>query len=231
MEPIQRTQSPIVVGTSVIAIKYKDGIVMAADTLGSYGSLARFTDQRRMMSVHNSTLIGASGDFSDYQFIKDKLDELEVFDYNQDDGCDLTAPEVYHYLQRLMYHRRNKFDPLWSTLLIAGVDPNTRKPFLGQSTMIGLAFEGDYLATGFGHHFAMPILRKSWREDLTLEEAKKLLLECMRICLYRDCRTINRIQIAKVDGSGVDISEPVQMDTKWDYKLFVDPKSQFGGSW
>ena len=30
----QHTQSPIVTGTSVVAIKYSDGIVIAADNLG-----------------------------------------------------------------------------------------------------------------------------------------------------------------------------------------------------
>lgn len=227
----QRTQSPIVTGTSVIALKYAGGVVMAADTLGSYGSLARFTDQRRMTSVHNTTLIGAGGDFSDFQFVQDKLDELEVYDFNQDDGCDMSAPEIYHYLQRLHYHRRNKFDPLWNTVVVGGLHPETKKPFLGQVTMIGLAFEGDYIATGFGHHLGMPLLRKHWRPDLTEAEARKLLEDCMRVCFYRDCRTINRIQFAKVDNAGVTIADPVSLDTKWDFQQFVHPKSDFGGSW
>lgn len=32
--PKQNTQQPIVTGTSVVAIKFKDGVVMAADNLG-----------------------------------------------------------------------------------------------------------------------------------------------------------------------------------------------------
>ncbi|DBA04855.1 TPA: hypothetical protein N0F65_004492 [Lagenidium giganteum] len=231
MESRQRTQSPIVTGTSVIALKYKGGVLMAADTLGSYGSLARFTDQRRLTSVHNSTLIGAGGDFSDYQFIQDKLDELEVYDFNQDDGCDMNAPEIYHYLQRLLYHRRNKFDPLWNTVVVGGLHPDTKKPFLGQVNMIGLAFEGDYIATGFGHHLGMPLLRKHWHEDMSEEEARKLLEDCMRVCFYRDCRTINRIQFARADAQGVTIAEPEKIATKWDFEMFVNPKSDFGGSW
>jgi 20S proteasome subunit beta 7 len=231
MDTRQRTQTPIVTGTSVIALKYRDGILMASDTLGSYGSLSRFTDQRRMNAVHNTTLIGAGGDFSDYQFIQDKLDELAVYDFNKDDGCDLTAPEIYHYLQRLLYHRRNKFDPLWNTLVVCGIQPVTKKPFLGQVNMIGLAFEGDFLASGFGHHLGMPLLRKHWRPDMSEIEAQKLLEDCMRVCFYRDCRTINRIQIGKVNAVGVNISEPFQLDTKWDFKLFVNTKSEFGASW
>ena len=38
-------------GTSVLGIKYADGVMLAADTLGSYGSLARFTDLRRVRSL------------------------------------------------------------------------------------------------------------------------------------------------------------------------------------
>ncbi|TMW55818.1 hypothetical protein Poli38472_008466 [Pythium oligandrum] len=231
MDTRQRTQSPIVTGTSVVALKYKDGVLMAADTLGSYGSLARFTDQRRITAVHDTTLIGAGGDFSDFQFIKDKLEELEVYDFNQDDGCDLSAPELYHYLQRLLYHRRNKFDPLWNTVVVGGLHPETKVPFLGQVSMIGLAFEGDFLATGFGHHLAMPLLRAHWHADMSEEEARKLLESCMRVCYYRDCRTINRIQFSKVDASGVKIAEPVKITTKWDFEQFVGGKSDFGGSW
>ncbi|TDH68389.1 hypothetical protein CCR75_003573 [Bremia lactucae] len=231
MNSRQRTQSPIVTGTSVIALKYKGGVMMAADTLGSYGSLARFTDQRRLTAVHNATLVGAGGDFSDFQFIKDKLDELEVYDFNKDDGCGTTAPEIYHYLQRLFYHRRNKFDPLWNTIVVGGLNQETNEPFLGQVTMIGLAFEGDYIATGFGHHLGMPLLRKQWQPDMEETDARKLLEDCMRVCFYRDCRTINRVQFAKVTAEGVTIPEPVKMDTKWDYAQFVQTKSEVGSSW
>ena len=35
-EAIQHTQEPKIVGTSVLGMKYKDGIVLAADNLGTY---------------------------------------------------------------------------------------------------------------------------------------------------------------------------------------------------
>jgi 20S proteasome alpha/beta subunit len=36
--PVQHTQNPKIVGTSVLGIKYKDGIVLAADNLGAMHS-------------------------------------------------------------------------------------------------------------------------------------------------------------------------------------------------
>ena len=52
-EPLKHTKRPVVMGTSVIAIQYADGIMMAADTLGSYGSLARFKDLRPPSTFDN----------------------------------------------------------------------------------------------------------------------------------------------------------------------------------
>lgn len=66
--------------------------------------------------------------------------------------------------------------------------------FLGQVDHIGTAFADDFVTTGFGHHFAMPILREEWRADLTEAEARTLVEKVMRVCYYRDCRTINKVR-------------------------------------
>ena len=68
-DPLTHTKRPIVTGTSVLGIQYKDGVMLAADTLGSYGSLARFKDLRRIRKVGARTLVGASGEYSDFQHI------------------------------------------------------------------------------------------------------------------------------------------------------------------
>lgn len=39
----------MVTGTSVLGIKFKDGIMLAADTLASYGSLAQIRDMKRLV--------------------------------------------------------------------------------------------------------------------------------------------------------------------------------------
>ena len=63
-------------GTSVIGIKYKDGIMIAADTLASYGSMARFRDTNRLLQVGQNTVIGASGEISDFQHVEHMFGEL-----------------------------------------------------------------------------------------------------------------------------------------------------------
>lgn len=38
-----------------------------------------------------------------------------------DDGNSLGPKELHNYLARVMYDRRNKFNPLWNSLVLAGI--------------------------------------------------------------------------------------------------------------
>ena len=76
---------------------------------------------------------------------------------------------------------------------LSGFDNDT--VFTVQVSMIGVNFEDDHVATGFGNHLARPILRDEWREDLTFEEGVKLLEKCMRVLLYRDRSAVNKLQV------------------------------------
>lgn len=66
----------------MIGLKYKDGVILAADNLASYGSLARFKDVRRLHKLGEKTLIGAGGDMADFQQLKKMLESLMYVFYS-----------------------------------------------------------------------------------------------------------------------------------------------------
>lgn len=107
-------------GTSVLGVKYDGGVMLAADNLASYGSLARFDDVQRLHRVGAHTCVGASGDMSDYQAIQHMLDSLTVKQSQLEDGHQLRSSQIFEYLSRVMYGRRNKMNPLWNSLVVAG---------------------------------------------------------------------------------------------------------------
>merc|ERR1712232_1207934 len=149
-----------------------------------------------MGALHGQTMLGGSGDVSDYQYIQDllKLNALEKMCL--DEGED-NAKEVWSFLRAKMYERRNKFDPRCNE---------------------------KYIATGFGAYLAMPYLRSEYRENMEEGEARALLEDCMRMLFYRDCRAGCRIQIGKVeiDGENGVVSEPYILDTSWDSPALMD---------
>ena len=55
-----------------------------------------------------NTLIGASGEMSDYQSIIDMLEEMNQSDINEDDGYKRSPIEFFNYLRAVLYQKRNK---------------------------------------------------------------------------------------------------------------------------
>mmetsp|Transcript_20876 Transcript_20876/g.37192 ORF Transcript_20876/g.37192 Transcript_20876/m.37192 type:complete len:236 (+) Transcript_20876:71-778(+) len=219
-QPKSHTTSPIVTGASVLAVKYKDGVMMISDTLASYGSMARFKSVQRIAKVNDFAMIGASGEYSDFQYIQELLGDLTDEEYDFDDGSTMSASQIHSYLSRVMYNRRSKVNPLYNQLVVAGYKNGG---FLGSVDLYGSTFEENILATGYGMYMALPLLRKGWTADMDEKAAKALLEQSMTVLFYRDCRTINKYNIAKVTASGVEISKPYTLPTQWSYKRFVNP--------
>lgn len=101
----QRTQYPYVTGTSVLGVVYADGILIACDTLGAYGSTKRYKSLERVKKVNDRCVVAASGEISDFQQIMKYLDELVLSDFTSEDCIELGPREVYNYLTRVMYNR------------------------------------------------------------------------------------------------------------------------------
>ncbi|AAS53629.1 AFR258Wp [Eremothecium gossypii ATCC 10895] len=223
--PSQHTQQPIVTGTSVIAMKYNNGTIIAADRLGSYGSLLRFTDMDRLFAVGESTVVGVSGDVSDMQYLQRLLQDMEIennYDNSHADGAEALKPSyIFEYLASLMYQRRSKLNPLWNAIIVAGVEDG--QAFLRYVDLKGVKYSAPSLATGFGAHMAIPLMRKvaDAEKDVAgvdLSIARATILESMKVLFYRDARSSRRFSLAIIDNdAGVSMEQLEVENMTWGF--------------
>lgn len=216
--PVQHTQQPIVTGTSVIAIKFNKGIVIAADNLGSYGSLAKYHNVERLIPVGLNACVGISGDISDLQYLQATLDDLSIDENYDDDSHPLRCNHIHEYLSKLMYHRRSKMNPLWNSIIVAGLDAES-KPFLKFVDLLGVTYSSPTLATGFGAYLALPILRKlaETEEDASkIDEAtaQAAIKECMKVLFYRDARSLDRFSMITINPEGVHFEKNLRPENQ-----------------
>jgi 20S proteasome subunit beta 7 len=183
----------------------------------SYGSLARFTDVKRLTTFAGTSVVGFSGDVSDMQFINRHLTDLSLDEaYSFPDQPRLSAANLHRYLSKLLYARRSKLDPLWNHLLVAGLD-DEGKPFLAAADLLGSTYSAPSLATGYGSMLAQPIMRRHAPDEesaakLTREEAVNVIQECMKVLFYRDARSLDRYSIAVITKDGVDLREDEKLE-------------------
>ena len=82
---------------------------------------------QRLHPVGDYTVVGASGDMSDFQYLQQLLDSLVISEEtNLQDGHALGPAEIHEYLSQVMYQRRSKMNPLWNSLLVGGVRDGER---------------------------------------------------------------------------------------------------------
>ncbi|OJJ59304.1 hypothetical protein ASPSYDRAFT_56914 [Aspergillus sydowii CBS 593.65] len=216
--PKTHTQSPAVTGTSVLAVKFNGGVAIAADNLASYGSLARFTDVKRLRVFSDSAVVGFSGDVSDMQYIDRLLESIDIKENYSAHGNQLNAKNLHTYLSKVFYKRRSEFNPLWNHILVAGFDSD-KKPFLSSADLLGTTFSAPHLATGFGAHLAIPILRRLFPEDRPIEEISKeeavsALKDCLKVLWYRDARSMDKYSLALITQDGVEVHEDQQIEAQ-----------------
>lgn len=114
----------MVTGTSVIGVVFDKGVIIAADSLGSYGSMAKLRHIPRIFKVNDSTVIGGHGDYADYQFLNEIVEARVTQDECLNDGYVYKPKSLFSWCTRVLYNRRSKFDPLWNRLVIAGLQDN-----------------------------------------------------------------------------------------------------------
>lgn len=68
-------RTPVTTVGSVLGLVYDGGIMISADMVGSYGSLARYRDCPRLMKINDGVALGAAGDYADFQYLRDIIEQ------------------------------------------------------------------------------------------------------------------------------------------------------------
>jgi len=224
-DPMKRTMSPCTTGGSILAIAYDTGVIVAGDRLGAYGGLHRFRDIDRIVRLNSNVLLTYTGDVADFQTIQEYMEEIQRENDMTDDGSALGPVEYFNMIERMMYNRRSKNNPYWNTLVIAGFDVNTNKPFLGQVDSKGSSFQTHLVGTGFGGFLVHPLMERELEKigaTLNKAQAQQIMERALKVLHYRDKSTYNKWSIGTAEKDASSIEQSRELETNWEIaKLIV----------
>src|SRR5690242_15778744 len=100
-EDTKHTTSPVYVGSTVLGMRYNNGIVVGADLKLNYGSLNKFTNiTDRVQQINANTIITSTGEYSDFQEIVKLLRE-EAMEDSLSINSYLGPNELTHLLSNM----------------------------------------------------------------------------------------------------------------------------------
>lgn len=197
----QRTPVAVDLGTTLVAIKYKGGVVLAADTRTSVSSYVshRYAD-KIVPVVPQRCWMCRSGSAADTQRLAD-MARLQFEQRNYRYGISPSVSQVAHFVKSQTYDSGKS-----ASLIVAGVDPDGTSRIFTVSPSGALLEEDSFASAGSGSTYVLGYLDNSvssQSSDISESEAVELCKRSVELAIRRDGSSggVVRIFVCSVEGS------------------------------
>lgn len=182
--------------------------------------LSQMNEEEKIRFYENKfTLMVSTGEFSDFQSVVEKVEEKSSDDLFFNNNF-RYAKEYSCLVSNIHYQRRSKMDPLLNDIIIGGMRNDGTKE-LYSVDHFGTRYQDEFIASGLSEYLGITLLREKYRPDMTFEEARNLLQECMKNSFYVECRGSRMIQMATINSDGTRIYPKYPLDVTWKYNLYT----------
>ena len=207
-----REPKAITTMNSVLGVKYDGGILVASDMAINYGTCYKFSDISHFVQLTPSLIIGASGEYADFQIIVDIVQSL-IREHECETGGDYLAPEqIFSYVKRVLYQQRSRMRPLGLKILIAGFQRNGSS-FLGAVDLYGTAWTDDFIGTQAAAHMQSPALAQAANQDR--ETVKKAMEDVFQTITSRFNVANGKIEFFDITKDGINRFEQ-KIEPNWE---------------
>jgi 20S proteasome alpha/beta subunit len=185
-------------GTTILALKYDKGVIIAADTRCVAGETIFSDKVVKIEEVGSLSCLAGAGYVSDFQILVDALrneltPKLEKF-WEKEIFVDGQA----NLIKEIM---RNCFLETW--IIIAGWNPFKKEGYISLIDPGGAIYDkfDDYIATGSGGNYAKAVLKIKWFKNCSKEKGIQIAIEALLAASEIDRNTSKSIPAIKVISS------------------------------
>ena len=201
-------------GTTTVAIKCKEGIVLAADKRATAGHLIANKAVKKIYPIDDYMAMTIAGTVSDIQLLV-KLVKAELRLKRLRTNRNVNVKEAANLLAGMVYSNIRKMSmiPGISHFLYAGTDKegfHLYDIFPDGS----IAELDDFVSSGSGSVFAYGVLETLFKPNMSLGDAKSLALKAVNAALQRDSASGNGIDIVAITSKGYEEVETKMLNTQ-----------------
>jgi proteasome beta subunit len=187
-------------GTTIVAIKFKDGVVLASDRQTTAGFMVYHKKTKKLHEISDKIIMGAAGLVGDIETLV-KFLQANLKLKKLKSKIDATAEEAANLLATLMNYY--KWFPFFTEVIIAGKDEDGYNIYSIDEAG-GLEKFDDFTATGSGMPFALGVLESEYKENMSKEEAKELAKKAVLAAIKRDLGSGYGVEIWTLTDEGLE---------------------------
>lgn len=193
-------------GTTIVALTYKDGLIMGADSRATAGNIIADKQCEKVHKLTDSIYACGAGTAADLEQVTKMLSaQLRLLELNSE-----RKAHVITAVRRAKQHLFQYMGYVGAYLLIGGVDPTG--PHLYECSANGTTMSKPYAAQGSGSYSAISILERDYCFGMEEDEAVELGQRALHAGMHGDNASGNSLNFVIITKGKTIFKGPIIPD-------------------
>jgi len=185
-------------GATTVGVVCSDGVILASEKRVSYGGLVLSRAGKKVFKIADHIGSACAGLVSDMQMlIREVAFYANLFRLEARRPIGVRA--AAKGMSNLLFSRR--LVPLLTQTIVGGVDDEG--PSLYVLDVLGSVIPDKYAAVGSGAEIALGVLEEGYKDGLTIEEGKELVVRAIKSAVSRDAMSGDGIDFIIITKNGI----------------------------
>ena len=194
----QQRQSLWIPGATTVGVTCPQAVILASEKRVSLGYLVVSKGGKKVFTITNNIGVACAGLVSDMQILARQMKALSKL-YNLDVGRNISVRSAAKLISNLLFNQR--LAPLITQTIVGGIDAEGASLYV--LDVLGSLIPDKYAAAGSGTEIAMGVLEEGYKENLTIEEAKNLVVRAIKSAIRRDIMSGDGIDFLIITKEGI----------------------------
>ncbi|KRY90199.1 Protein RFT1 -like protein [Trichinella pseudospiralis] len=188
-------------GTTLVACEFEHGVMIAADTRTSSGSLVVSRVSNKISPVSEYICCMRSGSSADTQAVAD-IAKYQISVYEMEHKCNISVSIAAEIFRNICYRYRND---ITAGIIVCGWD-SVNGGQIYSIPISGMIMKQCWTAGGSGSVYAIGYLDTNFKPNMTEEEAKNFIQKALAIAITRDGSSGGCIRLCSITEKGIEHS-------------------------
>jgi proteasome beta subunit len=184
-------------GATTVGLVFKDGVILASEKRISYGYLIVSKGGKKVFKITDKIGAACAGLVSDMQVLTKEV-EAYVNLFNLDVGRPISVRSAAKLMSNILFNRR--LAPLITQTIVGGTDEEG--PSIYVLDVLGSVIPDKYAVVGSGTEIAIGVLEEGYKDNMTMEEAKDLVIRATKSAISRDIMSGDGIDFLMITKDG-----------------------------
>jgi proteasome beta subunit len=192
-------------GATTIGLVCKEGVILASEKRVTYGYMIMSKSGKKIFKI--TDLIGAAcaGIVADMQILIRQIEAYAKI-FELDHKRPISVKSTAKFISNLLFQRR--FFPYITQTIVGGIDEDGPNIFILDP--LGSVIADNYATVGSGSQIAVGVLESSYKDDLSIEEGKEIVIKAIKSAIARDIASGNGVDLFLITHEGIK-EETIQL--------------------